>query len=160
MTKGGRGGEAEGMQGLSPRWSRRRGKKYLISSDKKPNDLWKMPGLYPSLWKQGPFPRSWYQQEAKTRHSLRGETWLPPHPCRCINLGIWLLKHASKKKQAPIVCQVFNLEISTIFCFSVVSMWHSKPALPSGECADPELVPQCSFSWCFGTAERQTHSVV
>lgn len=162
MTKGGQGGKADGVQGPSPQWSRRMGKKRknLISSDKKPNGLWKMPGLYSSLWKQDLSPRSWYQEEAKTHLSLRSKTWLPARPCRCVHLGICPMKHAGKKKQAPIVCQVFNLEISTIFWFSVVSVWYSKPTSPSGEYADPELAPQCTFFWCFSTAKPQTLSAV
>jgi len=132
------------------------GEKNLISSNSKPNVLWKMLGLYPPLWKQGPFPWSWCQQEPKTHHCLKGKTWLPPPPCRFVPLGIWLLKHASKKKKVPIVCQMFKREISTIFCFCLISTWRSKPTLPSGEYVDPELVPQCTFSWCFGTTKPQT----
>lgn len=118
--EGGQGGNVEGMWGSSPQISGSSWERKLLSSDKKPTGLWKMPSSYPYLWKQGPFPIRWYQHKAQMCLSLKGKIYPLPHSCRCAPLGIWLLQHASKKKQAPIVCHLFNPEISTLFWFSVV----------------------------------------
>lgn len=75
-------------------------KKELISSDNKPTGLWKMSNLYPSLAKQGPFPGSWYQQEAKTGISLKGKIWLPLIPAGLFlwASGCWRKLERKKKK--------------------------------------------------------------
>lgn len=96
----------------------------------------------------------WYQQEDKMWLSLKDKTRLPSHPDEHTCKGIWLLKHAGKKRQAPIVCLLFNLEISTIFYFYIVSRQYLKPTLPSRQHIDLELTPQHTTPWCFYTSNK------
>lgn len=115
----------------------------LKSSSNKPGGP-----IYIYLWgNRAYFRESLQGLQCKMCLSLRDETWLLSYPYRCVPLGRWLLKHASKKKQTPIICFVFNLEIRQhlVFC-DLNAMLTAYTALR--RVCRPELAPQCTDPWC------------